>query len=130
MEKEEFQNIRKRLLKSQKQMSELLGVSLKTIHSYEQGWRSVPAAVERQMYFLAVKQNTQKGKLKACWQVKKCSPEQKSQCPAWEFASGDLCWFINGTICDGTVHDSWKEKMKLCQTCNVFKDTLAKIENE
>jgi hypothetical protein len=35
---------------------------------------------------------------------------------------------INGTICDGTVHDSWKEKMKLCRTCDVFKATLAKVD--
>jgi hypothetical protein len=68
--------------------------------------------------------------VKPCWQIRSCPPEQREQCPAWEFSSGDLCWFINGTICDGTVHASWKEKMTLCRTCPVFEDTLAKIEHE
>ena len=125
MESSEFKEFRAKLGKTQAQMAQLLGVSLKAVHSYEQGWRSVPAAVERQMYFLAVKQNTQKRKLKACWQVKKCSPEQKSQCPAWEFGAGELCWFINGTICDGTAQKNWKEKMKICKTCEVFGPLIA-----
>ena len=125
MESSEFKEFRAKLGKTQAQMAQLLGVSLKAVHSYEQGWRSVPAAVERQMYFLVVKQNTRKGKLKACWQVKKCSPEQKSLCPAWEFGAGELCWFINGTICDGTAQKNWKEKMKICKTCEVFGPLIA-----
>jgi transcriptional regulator with XRE-family HTH domain len=60
MESSEFKEFRAKLNKTQAQMAQLLGVSLKAVHSYEQGWRSVPAAVERQMYFLVVKQNTQK----------------------------------------------------------------------
>ena len=122
MESSEIKEFRAKLGKTQAQMAQILGVSLKAVHSYEKGWRSVPTAVERQMYFLAVKQNTQKGKLKACWQVKKCSPEQKSKCPAWEFGAGELCWFINGTICDGSVHKNWEEKMKVCRSCEVFNN--------
>jgi Helix-turn-helix len=124
MESTEFKAFRKKLNKTQAQMAQLLGVSLKAVHSYEQGWRRVPAAVERQMYFLTVKQNTNKGKLKACWQVKNCSPNQKNKCPAWEFGAGELCWFINGTICDGTAHKNWKEKMKICKTCEVFEPLI------
>jgi DNA-binding transcriptional regulator YiaG len=47
----EFQLIRKELLKTQKQMSELLGISLKAVQSFEQGWRSIPPYVERQALF-------------------------------------------------------------------------------
>ena len=110
MESPEFKEFRRKLNKTQAQMAQLLGVSLKAVHSYEQGWRRVPPAVERQMYFLAVKQNTKKGKLKACWQIKKCRPEQKIQCPAWEFGAGELCWFINGTICGGTPQKKLERK--------------------
>ena len=53
MDKSEFRRLRKILHKNQKQMAQLLGVSLKAVHSYEQGWRVVPPAVERQLYFLA-----------------------------------------------------------------------------
>ena len=52
MEKSEFKFFRNKLNKTQKQMAELLGTSLKAIHSYEQGWRTVPVYVERQVYFL------------------------------------------------------------------------------
>ena len=124
MEREEFKRLRTGLKKTQAQMAQLLGVSLKAVHSYEQGWRKVPAAVERQMYFLTVKQNTKKGKVKACWQIKNCSPEHKTKCPAWEFGAGELCWFINGTICDGTAQKNWKEKMEICRTCEVFKPLI------
>jgi hypothetical protein len=44
----------------------------------------------------------------------------KRQCPAWEFQMGDLCWFINGTICQGTAHKDWWEKIKICKSCDCF----------
>jgi hypothetical protein len=130
MEANTFSKIRQRLKKTQKQMAQLLGTSIKAIHSYEQGWRSIPVHVERQLYFLLTRKQLGPKGVKPCWQIRSCPPEQREQCPAWEFSSGDLCWFINGTICDGTVHASWKEKMTLCRTCPVFEDTLAKIEHE
>ncbi len=47
MDKETFSKARARLAKTQKELSELLGVSLKAVQSYEQGWRSVPVHIER-----------------------------------------------------------------------------------
>jgi DNA-binding XRE family transcriptional regulator len=120
MNKNELKRYRMRLGKTQKQMAALLGVSLKAIHSYEQGRRSVPVHVERQIYFLLSKLAKKNKAVNSCWIVKKCSMEQKNRCPAWEFSSGDLCWFINGTVCDGKVQKNWKEKMKICGTCEVF----------
>ena len=105
-------------------MAQLLGTSLKAVHSYEQGWRTVPPAVERQVYFLITKLNSKNKTRKYCWDIKKCSPEHKHQCPAWEFRSGDLCWFINGTICEGGVQSNWQDKMKICRSCKVLKDML------
>ena len=124
MDKNEFKKYRTRLDKTQKQMAELLGTSLKAIHSYEQGWRTVPVHVERQVYFLISRFANKNKATKACWVIKKCSPEQKRSCPAWEFSSGDLCWFINGTVCEGTVQRDWKEKMKICHSCEVFNSIL------
>lgn len=124
MEKSEFKFFRKKLHKTQKQMAELLGTSLKAIHSYEQGWRNVPVHIERQVYFLLSRSAKKSKATKACWTIKKCSPEQKKRCPAWEFSSGDLCWFINGTVCEGTVQKDWKEKMKICRSCEVFSSML------
>jgi hypothetical protein len=56
MDKNEFKFLRSKLKKTQKQMAQLLGTSLKAIHSYEQGWRSVPVHVERQVFFLVSRQ--------------------------------------------------------------------------
>ena len=120
MDKNEFKSFRKRLDKTQKEMAQLLGTSLKAIHSYEQGWRTIPPAVERQTYFLASRKHKNLNGNKPCWKIKNCAPELKKQCPAYEFKSGNLCWFINGTICDGEIHNTWNEKMKICRTCDVF----------
>ena len=124
MNKNEFKKYRKRLDKTQKQMAELLGTSLKAIHSYEQGWRNVPVHVERQFFFLLSRFERKSKSNKPCWTVKKCTPEQRRQCPAWEFSSGDLCWFINGTVCDGISQKDWNEKMKICRSCEVFRSIL------
>jgi DNA-binding XRE family transcriptional regulator len=124
MDKKEFKKYRKRLQKTQKQMAELLGASLKAIHSYEQGWRSVPVHVERQLYFLLFRSEQKAKGKQPCWKVKKCNPEQRRRCPAWEFNSGDLCWLINGTVCEGAVQESWQEKIKICKSCQVFKPIL------
>ena len=121
MDSEEFKRVRKKLGKTQRKMSQLLGVSLKAVHSYEQGWRSVPAHVERQLFFLISRLKKNIHNQIPCWDRKKCPPEKKKQCPAWEFQAGDLCWFISGTICDGNVHRTWKEKMKLCRSCEILK---------
>ena len=124
MNREEFKNYRKMLGKTQLQMSQLLGTSIKAVHSYEQGWRTIPTHVERQMFFLISRVKENKKNLKLCWVIKKCPQEVKTRCPAWEFQSGTLCWFINGTICDGTVHNKWKEKMVKCRSCDVFTAIL------
>jgi len=125
LDKEEFSYFRKKLNKTQKQMAELLGTSLKAVHSYEQGWRKVPTHVERQVLFLASRvRGNDKGQ-KPCWRLKKCPPGIKKQCPAWEFDAGRLCWFISGTICEGEVKENWKEKMKICRSCEVFAPVMS-----
>ena len=120
MDKEEFFRFRKKLNKTQKQMAQLLGTSLKAVHSYEQGWRSVPAHVERQVYFLTTRIRAERSKRKSCWMIKNCPNERKKQCPAWEFNAGKLCWFINGTICEGLVQKNWNDKIKICRSCEVL----------
>jgi DNA-binding transcriptional regulator YiaG len=66
MDGEEFKNFRKKLNKTQLQMSQLLGKSLKAVHSYEQGWRSVPTHVERQMFFILYRIVEDKNARKPC----------------------------------------------------------------
>jgi len=122
LEAKEFAVLRKRMNKTQKQMAQLLGTSLKAVHSYEQGWRTIPAHAERQILFLTSMWDRGKTGKKACWTVKRCPTEKRNNCPAWEYSAGDLCWFINGTICEGDVHKDWKSKMRICRECTVYRD--------
>ena len=121
MLKDEFIALRKKLEKTQKQIAALLGVSLKAVHSYEQGWRTVPAHVERQMFFMVASREDRIERRKPCWTIKKCPSERKKQCPAFEFHAGKSCWFINGTICDGHVQKNWEKKMAICRACDVLR---------
>lgn len=123
MDKKTFAKARAKLEKTQKELAILLGVSLKAVQSYEQGWRSVPLHVERQLYFLLVNRRTgNKSKRKNCWKEKKC--RLKKQCPAWEFQAGHLCWFLSGTQCDCTVDKDYKNKMEVCRQCEVLSSLI------
>ena len=130
MDAKQFAYFRKKMNKTQKQMAQLLGTSIKAIHSYEQEWRSIPAHAERQMLFLLSKKLRCNEEGRMCWNVKTCPKERKENCPAWEFNAGELCWFINGTICSGSVHQNWKDKMKVCKKCKVYASLMESIDNE
>ncbi|MBU2431059.1 MAG: helix-turn-helix domain-containing protein, partial [Proteobacteria bacterium] len=122
MENVKFKDIRSKLNKTQKELAQLLGISIKAIHSYEQGWRKIPHHVERQLLFLLSRTILNQGKApEQCWDILNCSEQNQKECPAWEFKSGDLCWFINGTKCSGKIHDTWEDKMEECRTCKVFQ---------
>ena len=124
VEKEEFVEARLKLDKTQKEMSQLLGVSVKAIYSYEQGWRSIPTHVERQMFFLLSRKRGNRDLAKPCWVIKKCPPKRRRECPAYEYNAGRFCWLVNGTICECKAQKSWKEKMKICRQCSVMDDLL------
>lgn len=122
MDSKEFIDIRKKLDKTQKELASLLGISLKAVCSYEQGWRTIQNHVERQLIFLMAKKLHPHEETRNCWDIQNCPEEKKKQCPAWEFNAGDLCWFIGGTICNNTTHATWDKKMELCKNCVVMKN--------
>lgn len=124
MDSEAFKSLRIKLNKTQNELALLLGTSLKAIRSYEQGWRNIPVHAERQLYLLVSRKNVANKKQRACWVIKKCPSKRKRQCPAWEFQAGTLCWFINGTICEGAIHRNWKEKIDICQSCEVWDSLI------
>jgi len=125
VERAEFSSIRRYLGKTQSQLAQLLGISPKAVQSFEQGWRKTPVHTERQVLLLvALKNMAVARKNGPCWARRKCPVEIKQNCPAWEFKAGHLCWFINGTICQGRVRESWRKKMKLCRQCKVFRNIL------
>ena len=120
MDNKEFIYFRKRLNKTQEQIAQLLGISVKAVRSYEQGWRTIPTHVERQTIFLIYLLSGQNKLQRPCWVVKKCPRNQKINCPAWQFKTGRLCWFINGTICEGSTQNNWQEKINICRSCEML----------
>ncbi len=128
VDKDEFCRARQYLGKSQRELANLLGVSVRAVQSFEQGWRPVPVHVERQILFLLAMKN-EKDSIR-CWEVRDCPEAMRKKCPAWEFRAGNLCWFINGTICRGSVHRNWKEKIALCRECQVFSRTFESFQRK
>ena len=125
MNKYRFAEIRAYLVKTQKQMAQLMGTSVKAIESFEQGWRNITPHIERQMYFLLSQKTIMEGGGSVdCWETRQCPEHKRQKCPAWEFRCGQLCWFINGTICNGEVQENWQKKMIRCQKCEVFQNIL------
>ena len=124
MDSKEFGSLRQRLRKTQKQMAQLLGTSLQAVQSFEQGWRKVPVHIERQMLFLICNRGEGRRKSPPCWDIRDCSMETRRDCPAWEFDTGSLCWFINGTMCQGKPQTNWSSKMKVCRKCEVFRSDI------
>jgi transcriptional regulator with XRE-family HTH domain len=119
MNSKEFLALRQRLQKTQKEMSQLMGISVRAVQSFEQGWRKVPTHVERQMLFLsALKKGLEN--MRPCWEMRGCSLEVRQACPALEFSVGQLCWFISGTLCEGKAQRSWAQKIRICRKCRVF----------
>ncbi|UCH94360.1 MAG: helix-turn-helix transcriptional regulator [Candidatus Aminicenantes bacterium] len=127
MQKEKFLRIRKKLNKTQKEMAVLLGISIKTVESYEQGLRNIPANVERIVYYLLFKLNMEKFKEKEpCWDIKKCPLPTRENCVAWIAKEGFFCWFLTGRVCTREKLLSG-ESTKSCFHCSFFKENLEKI---
>jgi len=51
MDKREFSQIRSGLEKTQDQLAQLLGISIKAVQSFEQGWRNIPVHTNVNCYF-------------------------------------------------------------------------------
>lgn len=125
MDSREFIAIRGYLEKSQTQLARILGISSRAIQSFEQGWRKVPSSIEKQIQLLRYKKATQNREIQSCWEITDCNAEARNNCPAWEFHAGEMCWFINGTICSGKVLESWNKKMTICRQCEYYNYLFA-----
>jgi len=127
MDSKEFSQIRQSLRKTQGELACLLCVSPKAIQSFEQGWRHIPASAERQLLFLLSLKRSLGENTSPCWEMRNCPAEGRENCTTWEFKTGNFCWFINGTFCQGEFQDNWQEKIKFCQQCEVYKSMLPAV---
>lgn len=127
MKKEEFVKIRKKIGKTQKETAMLLGISHKTVESYEQGFRNIPVNVERIIYYLLFKLNMDKlDNRQLCWHVKDCPADIRKNCIAWVAQEGFFCWFLTGKTCirERLLSGGTSEN---CFSCSFFRENSKKI---
>ncbi len=118
---DEFARLRAVLGKSQRELAEILGLSLKAVESYEQGWRKVPGHVERLLYFLIFKLDERNDEAEdPCWVYKGCPEDLRSKCVAYVAKEGRFCWFFTGRLC-AAAGDG-------CHACEVFTKMRSKVE--
>ncbi|MCX7028478.1 MAG: helix-turn-helix transcriptional regulator [Spirochaetes bacterium] len=127
MDKTSFARVRTLLGKSQKALADLLGVSLKAVESYEQGWRNVPSNVERMLYFLLFKLNQDAFTSEApCWVRTSCSEETRRGCVAHVTGEGHFCWFFTGGLCASARASGEGERH--CYQCVAFTRLKSLVE--
>ena len=128
MDKVGFRRIRALLGKSQRDVAGLLGISLKAVESYEQGWRGIPSNVERMLYVLLFKLNEKAFALEApCWTAKSCSEGSRKDCVAYVTGEGHFCWFFTGGLCASAKASGMGERH--CYGCAVFSRRKALVES-
>lgn len=126
MNSETFSRLRALLDRSQRELADILGVSLKTVESYEQGWRRVPANVERILYFLLFKLN--EGALekeRPCWEATTCPDSSREHCVAYLAKEGRFCWFFTGKLCAASEPGGEAS----CRSCPVFARLLDRVQS-
>jgi len=117
--------LRTELGHSQKEIAEILGISKKTVQSYEQGWRKTPPHVEQMVLLQAIlRRHADLRKIPFCWQANKCSAEIRRNCPSSKLRTPGFCWLLTGTLCYGQPTGSWAAKRGRCLKCKVMEGLL------
>jgi DNA-binding XRE family transcriptional regulator len=113
-----LKNIREGLDLSQSELAKMLGISIRAVQSYEQGWRSLPAHVQCKtalMIFLNWRKDQKK--VQPCWDIQQCPDEARSECAAYLLKAGDFCWLLANACCRGQKLKSFKARMARCTKC-------------
>ena len=117
--------IRKYLDKSQRELADQLGISLRAIQSYEQGWRSMPPSLQKLLLQLLYLHWRRENIHPApCWETKKCGKRKRLNCLAWKTCSGDCCWLTTGNQIECKPQASWEKKLAHCIQCPVMSQWL------
>jgi len=63
---------------------------------------------------------------KRCWEVKGCSNDIRSKCPAYR-SEEERCWLMEGTWCGGVRQGDAKAKRRGCMRCEYFKRVMKDV---
>lgn len=123
------QRIRAEFGITQAQLAKVMATSVKTVQSYEQGWRNVPTRVLLQLFVLLAIHRRRRVDLRPCWEIRKCSAKDRADCPSYTLGDGQFCWLVSGGAgnCQcGNVQDLDEngEKLIPCMGCQVIRRLL------
>ena len=117
--------VRKRMGLSQSEFADLIGVSLRTVQSCEQGWRNPSPSVEKAaLLLLMAERHGVDFSGHTCWDSVQCSMGEREACLVYQTRQGHLCWLLSGHICKGIRLHSWDDKKRLCAECDFFRELL------
>ena len=89
--------VREQLGKSQSEFAAMLGISVRAVQSYEQGWRGVPVGVRKlAALFYYFSWRSRQGYLSPCWEAMDCDPAIRKRCAVHQLRAGEFCWLFNG----------------------------------
>ena len=114
--------IRKILGRSQTELAMALGISAKAVQSYEQGWRKTPVRVMIQLMVLLALYRQQSMDDVPCWEIRRCPPDSRSDCPAFTVGRGKFCWFIGSKTCPPPP--GGEDRILPCMDCPVVRRLL------
>lgn len=117
--------VRRKIGLSQSEFADLIGGSLRTVQSCEQGWRNPSPAVEKAaLLLLMAYRHGAEFSAHTCWDSVQCSEGEREGCLVYKTRQGHLCWLLSGHICKGIRLHSWEDKKKLCAECDFFRELV------
>jgi len=129
-----FRSAKKKLRKSRKQLSTILGVTPQIIRSYENGWRHIPPHIAEKLRSLVLVKHSKRGYKKTYMNPKAsrdlpeeecgCSTEQRILCPAWQLRFSSMSWFSDASSYFITNRDNWVDRKPVCHSCDLLQDLL------
>jgi len=122
-DKETVKLIRRKIGMTQAEIAHALGVSIRAIQSYEQGWRDTPTHIMVQLLVLVAAYRASTTKRPACWDVRGCSTEGQKKCPC-HHTDGRLCWLVSGRVYAGKSQDICHD-LSACMDCSVIQQLLS-----
>ncbi len=118
-----LKDVRATLGRTQAELANALGISVKAVQSYEQGWRSVPARVLIQLVVLLALYRKHSMADVPCWEIRDCPVEMRETCAAYTIGKGQFCWFVGNKDCK-PPHPAEPEDALPCMSCPVVQRLL------
>ena len=91
--------VRKVLGLGQTEFADVLGTSLRTVQSCEQGWRNPGPAVEKAaLLLLMVHHHGPDVGTHVCWDSLQCPERERNSCLVYQARQGHLCWLLSAGV--------------------------------